>query len=76
MRSVPTQDLERVTERVFDVTSLLAEHGCDDQIERAVDEVLKIFAGEKSKTVIRCRNGVRVTLEKTRFGLKTYVEEG
>jgi len=69
MRSQNLSDLEKITEKIFDITAELAELECDDKIPEVVDEVLKIFAGEKQSARIRCRNGVEIYIEKRRFGL-------
>jgi len=72
-RDIGTEmDLERITEKVFDLSALLAELECEEKIPEMIDEVLKLFKGDKRSTKIVCRNGTEIYIEKRRFDL--YIE--
>lgn len=71
-RDIGTMDIETVTERIFDLSTLLAELECEEKIPDMIDEVLKLFKGDKRSARIICRNGAEIYIEKRRFDL--YVE--
>jgi len=53
----------------------MAEAGCSEKdIEKAISEVLLLFKGNKRRAVIKCSNGVKVAIEKKRFGLEFTIE--
>ena len=61
-----------LSEKAFDLSYLLAEEGCSDKvIEKALDELFKIFRGEKRRAIVKC-NGKKLVIEKKRFGLDFY----